>query len=69
MGTILGAAGYYAVCSRPLMKLQEKIILSVKKRLKKVWKLATMKLNSFHRRSEKPEESGNENESKEEKTT
>jgi spore cortex biosynthesis protein YabQ len=67
LAMVLGACGYYGLCSRPLMHRMEKIIISVKKRLKKVQKAATMGVKRLQNKGE-PKEAENNDESRTKKT-
>lgn len=59
LGMVLGAWLYYRICSRYFVRWFTKIILRVKKRLKKWYKLVTIKIKKLRKQEEK--ESGNEN--------
>lgn len=59
LGMALGAWLYYRICSRYFVRLFSKIILRIKKRLKKWYKLVTIKIKKLRKPEEK--ESGNEN--------
>ena len=47
LGMAFGAWMYYRLCSRFLMKRITKVVILLKKRLKKFWKLATIQVNRF----------------------
>jgi hypothetical protein len=49
LGTLLGAVTYYRCFGRNFMKIWEKIIISAKKRLKKLSKVATMGVEKLRR--------------------
>jgi hypothetical protein len=49
LGALLGALFYYVCFGRKFMKIWEKIIISAKKRLKKIGKAATMGIKKLRR--------------------
>ncbi len=55
LGVVLGAAAYYRICSRFFMKYLTKWITDLKKRLKKLCKIVTIKMKKLHSVSKQEE--------------
>lgn len=68
LGIVLGAWMYYRLCSRPLMRCLEKIIISIKKRLKKVRQVVTIRIEKL-RTVKKPKESEKKDENSEKESS
>ena len=52
LGLMTGALLYYGLCGRFFMKYMSILIQSLKKRLKKLWEIVTIKRRELHRKAE-----------------